>query len=147
MATGQNRRGGSRVELSNDELQQRWNDDWAKWRIREAEFKSQISTLKKRAKPVKPVKAPQKTQWERLVELSGYLSAGTMPIVLAVYAYWNAAGYPDPGRRFWTDDSVHTILQWGVPTVFAVALLKPALSWALIIIAGALMFAYMFKGY
>jgi hypothetical protein len=66
-------------------------------------------------------------------------------------AWWEASGYPHPGKAFWADENVVAALGSGLGWIAAVMIVARVvvgaiLGWLFILIVGCLMFAFLFRG-
>ena len=84
------------------------------------------------------------TDWDRFKDWY----AKTSPIALFVlglaYVWMDATSYPYPGKRFWLNEQVNNAMTMCVAAAFAVAMLRPMLSWILLTLAACGLFALLF---
>lgn len=71
-------------------------------------------------------------------------------LIHPLLAWWDAAGYPHPGRTFWSDDNVIASMSTALGYVLAVMIVARVvvgaiMGWLLVAIVGCLMFAWLFR--
>ena len=133
-----------RKSLNPDELLERWDRDWKKFRQQMASKDAELKEMEVLYKEA--IANGTDTFWDRFHSLAGKTQNGVMLFLVTIYAWWNAAGYPAPGEKFWGAESVNTLLYWFLTTVFVLTMIRPYMTWLILGLVGCMLFAYLFGG-
>jgi len=88
----------------------------------------------------------RKSDWEKFQAWFTKASAPSLGIMSVVYLIWAQPGvrYPWPGEGFWTNEQVNQYTVMGLAAILAVSMMRPILTWTILMFVGALLVAALF---